>query len=182
MKDEDKMYVNYPKQQLIQLFVGNMGKTYRYIFITKFLAKATNKDANPIIIQKGSNLNGAYDARSLCHKVIVKNQSVNALLGNSDEPFLNKLVRISSLDKQVAFKGKEEKENVQKMISFLSSIPNLGQAYRYLQYSLYILDVWKAKKDKENEQLFKDLQNLALTVNNKLEIQDFYDTVLGQSC
>lgn len=94
MKDEDKMYVNYPKQQLIQLFVGNMGKTYRYIFITKLLAKATNKDANPIIIQKGSNLNGAYDARSLCHKVIVKNQSVNVLLGNFNEPFLNKLVRL----------------------------------------------------------------------------------------
>lgn len=182
MNDDEEMYVGYQNQKLIGLFVGQMGKTYRYIFVTELLAKTTNEKANPIVIQQGSELDGAYDARSLCHKVIVKNQTVNALLGNSNEPFLNKPARIPSLDKQVAFKGKEERNNVQKMISFLSSISTSGQAYHYLQYSLYILDLWKAKKDKENEQLFKGLQNLARSVNNKLEIQDFYDDVLDESC
>ena len=46
-------------------------KTYRYVLVTALLAKSTNKDVDILSLQAKDNSVGAYDARSLCHKVIV---------------------------------------------------------------------------------------------------------------
>jgi hypothetical protein len=45
--------------------------TYKYILITGLLAKRTNARVHPRALQARSSLPGAYDARSLCHSVVV---------------------------------------------------------------------------------------------------------------
>jgi hypothetical protein len=75
--------------------------TYKYILVTGLLGKLTNPKAHPRALQAGSDLPGAYDARSLCHKVIVpfeKGTGLN-LFGLSNEPFVNKLARHPTHDK-----------------------------------------------------------------------------------
>lgn len=71
-----------------QVLEGNH-KTYKYILFNGLLAKATNNSINPLALQAGAPIIGAYDARSLCHKVVVpfeRNFLQNAL-GGSNEPF-----------------------------------------------------------------------------------------------
>ncbi|EQA6227455.1 restriction endonuclease, SacI family [Enterobacter ludwigii] len=70
--------------------------TYRYILVTGLLAKATDNRANPLALQANAAVEGAYDARSLCHQVIVgkvENSFLEGKLGASNEPFLNKPAR-----------------------------------------------------------------------------------------
>mgnify|MGYP001171207629 CR=1 FL=1 len=74
-------------------------KTYRYILVTALLAKATNDEINILSLQKGDGDDGKYDARSLCHKVLVPFETLKlpGCLGSSNEPFLNKPARFVSL-------------------------------------------------------------------------------------
>ena len=81
-------------QQLIENILGASDVTFKYILVTGYLAKSVNPSAHPRAIQVGSSLNGAYDARSLCHKVVVGfEKSKGNLFGLSNEPFVNKPAR-----------------------------------------------------------------------------------------
>ena len=55
----------------IETILHGSHKTYKYILITQLLAKSVNEQINALAIQSGAPLEGAFDARSLCHKVIV---------------------------------------------------------------------------------------------------------------
>lgn len=80
--------------QLIELLLGATDITFKYILVTGFLAKCVNPKINARALQAGSSLNGAYDARSLCHGVVVGfEKSKGNLFGLSNEPFLNKPAR-----------------------------------------------------------------------------------------
>ncbi len=74
--------------------------TYKYILITGLLGKRANPHVHPRVLQAGSSLSGAYDARSLCHGVVVPFEKTKGnLLGLSNEPFLNKPARHAEHDK-----------------------------------------------------------------------------------
>lgn len=75
-------------------------KSFKYLLVTGVLAKAVQPNVHPRAIQVGSSLPGAYDARSLCHKVIVPFEKTRGnLFGMSDEPFVNKPLRHPEHDK-----------------------------------------------------------------------------------
>jgi hypothetical protein len=68
--------------------------TYKYILVTGLLGKRTNAKVHPRALQARSALPGAYDARSLCHSVVVSFEKTKGnLFGLSNEPFLNKPAR-----------------------------------------------------------------------------------------
>jgi hypothetical protein len=68
--------------------------TFKYILVTGLLGKLTNPQAHPRAIQVSSSLVGAYDARSLCHNVVVPFEKPHGnLFGLSNEPFVNKPAR-----------------------------------------------------------------------------------------
>lgn len=68
--------------------------TYRYFLVTSALAKAVNPNIHYRVLQKGSKLKGAYDARSVAHEIIVPfEKSHGERLGGSNEPFLNRPAR-----------------------------------------------------------------------------------------
>lgn len=68
--------------------------TYKYILVTGLLGKLTQPGVHPRALQAQSKLAGAYDARGLCHKVVVSFEKTKGnLFGLSNEPFLNKPAR-----------------------------------------------------------------------------------------
>src|SRR5690348_6497937 len=92
----DKPRIAPPEQarKLIDAVMSSKDVTFKYILVTGLLAKSTNPSIHPRAIQTGSKLANAYDARSLCHSVIVPFEKTRGdLFGLSNEPFVNKPAR-----------------------------------------------------------------------------------------
>ena len=124
-----------------QVIQGNH-KTYKYILVNGLLAKATNSKINALALQAGADLIGAYDARTLCHKVLVpfeRNFLQNAL-GGSNEPFLNKPARFTHLSNTNAVRRGKDKEALDKLIHIFNSIKSSKQAKSYLSCALEFLN------------------------------------------
>jgi SacI restriction endonuclease len=74
--------------------------TFKYLLVTGLLGKCTNPNVHPRALQVSSTLVHSYDARSLCHEVIVTFEKTKGdLFGLSNEPFLNKPARHPEHDK-----------------------------------------------------------------------------------
>lgn len=116
-------------------------KTYRYILVTALLAKATNDKINALSLQKGDGENGKYDARSLCHKVIVPFETLKlpGCLGSSNEPYLNKPARFVSLSLTNPVRRGNDYQTLSEVIAVLSEISNSEDAYKYLKSALFVL-------------------------------------------
>jgi hypothetical protein len=98
--DEDTSLAVATLDQIKQVLLAR-DVAFKYILVTGFLAKLTNPEAHPRALQAKSDLPGAYDARSLCHKVVVpfeKDSKLN-LLGLSNEPLVRKSARHPQHDK-----------------------------------------------------------------------------------
>lgn len=124
---------------LIDVILIGTHKTYRYILVTALLAKATNDSIDPLSLQVGDGSEGKYDARSLCHKVIVPFETMKlpGSLGNSNEPFLNKPARFQTLSMNNAVRAGRDRQTLQNLITILSSINSSKIAYTYLKSALY---------------------------------------------
>jgi hypothetical protein len=96
--------------------------TYRYILVNGLLAKASNDECNPICLQAGAELDGAFDARSLCHKVLVpvERELLGSRLGGSNEPFLNKPARFQTLSEENAVRRGRDTATLRTAISVLN--------------------------------------------------------------
>lgn len=116
-------------------------KTYRYILVNALLAKATNKDVDALSLQKGDGRKGKYDARSLCHNVIVpfEKLKLQGCLGDSNEPFLNKPARFVTLSVNNAVRAGKDRETLESLITILSQISTSEQAYEYLKSAMVVL-------------------------------------------
>ena len=125
-------------------------KTYKYVLVTGILAKATNGKANPLALQAGADLAGAYDARSLCHNVLVpfERDFLHNILGGSNEPFLNKPARFTHLSKDNAVRRGRDKEILLLLIDTLSSIRNRKMAKQYLACAFKFLEHQIEEADK----------------------------------
>lgn len=126
----------------IKKIINGRHKTYRYILVNGLLAKATNHLANPIALQAGSKLYGAFDARSLCHKVLVpfERDFLYKALGGSNEPFLNKPARFPELSETNAVRKGKDKEALLLLIKIFKSIESSFEAQSYLSCSLEFLN------------------------------------------
>lgn len=87
------------QKQAIRAILRGEQVTYRYILFTAALAKSENSSVHYRALQKGSKLQGAYDARSVAHGVIVSFEKANGeRLGGSNEPYLNRPARYPEFD------------------------------------------------------------------------------------
>jgi hypothetical protein len=116
-------------------------KTYKYVLVNGLLAKAVNGNINALALQAGAPIQGAYDARSLCHNVLVpfERDFLHSTLGGSNEPFLNKPARFTHLDKTNAVRRGEDKETLELLIDVLSAIDTSAEAMAYLSCALEFL-------------------------------------------
>jgi len=85
----------------IEEVINGPHKTFRYMLITGLLAAVTDKSLHPRCLQMNANIDGAFDARSLCQKVIVPFEKtyLQGRLGASNEPFANKSARFAMIEK-----------------------------------------------------------------------------------
>ncbi len=117
--------------------------TFRYILVTALLGKATNNSVNPLALQARASLKGAYDARSLCHSVVVpfeREKLLNAL-GGSNEPFLNKPARQPSIDPINPVRRGRDKQLLYLLCDFLPKIDTSVKAYIGLCDALHFASI-----------------------------------------
>jgi len=119
-------------------------KTYKYVLMTSLLAKATDRRANALCLQAGARVAGAFDARSLCHKVLVpfeRDNLANAL-GGSNEPYLNKPARFKKLSMRNAVRDGNDRETLHALIGTCELVNEGGSelAFACLSCCLMLLD------------------------------------------
>ncbi len=102
--------------------------TYKYILFTNILAKAVNPGIHYRSMQAKSNLDGAYNARSLGHKVVVPWEKEHGeRLGGSNEPFLNKPALDPEFDISNAARSVAAQERLYNLLDRLESMANSGE-------------------------------------------------------
>jgi hypothetical protein len=82
-------------QAKIKELITARTKAFRYAVLTQALAKASQQDLNCLVLQAGAGLPGAFDARSLCKKVVVpfEGRYFPGVLGTSQDPYVSKPLR-----------------------------------------------------------------------------------------
>lgn len=155
-------------------------KTYRYVMMTALLAKSTDSNIDVFSLQAKDESLGAYDARSLCHKVIVPfERSVfpNGI-GGSNEPYLNKPARFTRISKDNAVRKGNDTIALHKLISALSKIYTQKQAFRYLCHAVAIMEL--------NHNSYKSQFHIEIENSNKSgvtqNIFDYLYDLLDKSC
>lgn len=122
--------------------------TYRYILTNGLLAKATNNSCNPLVLQAGSSLEGAFDARTLCHFVLVpiERELLGERLGGSNEPFLNKPARFTELSINNPVRRGNDSLLLKTTIHILENIKTSDLALKALKDCIY----WIFKRPTRN--------------------------------
>ena len=148
--------------EFIDYVIDNTHLTFKYILFTAVLAKATDSSINPLCLQKKSELPGAYDARTVCHKVIVpfEMETLEKALGGSNEPFLNKPARFPELDKNNAVRRGNDQELLDALCDNLPTIQTSEDAYECLIYLLRKLIVIREEKKQRAIFSLPDSENL----------------------
>jgi len=135
LSDKDHRCIH---SNFLDFILMNKHLTFRYVLFTAVLAKATNSDINPLCLQAGSTLAGAYDARSLCHKVVVPFEisELNKAMGGSNEPFLNKPARFPELNITNPVKKGNDQLILNALCENLPKLRNSDDAFNCLVYLL----------------------------------------------
>lgn len=133
--------------EFIDLILDNTHLTYKYILFTAILSKATDATVNPLALQKKSKLPGAYDARTICHKVIVpfEMETLGKALGGSNEPFLNKPARNKELSTSNPVRNGKDALLLEKLCDTLPQISS-KEAFVSLIYIIKKLLIIKEEK------------------------------------
>lgn len=149
--------------QIKFLLIESTHKTYKYILINGLLGASAGN--NPLCLQKGSNLPNAWDARSLCHKVLVpfEREFMNNRLGGSNEPFLNKPARFVELSDQNAVRAGKDRKALMALIEIFGHSNINAISINLLKFSLHIVrqikvsEIINIQNDCLTEKLFTQL-------------------------
>ena len=119
------------------ILLESTNKTYKYILINGLLGAAAQWH-NPLILQKKSSLDRPWDARSVCHNVLVpfERDHMEGKLGNSNEPFLNKPARFPELSKGNAVRSGKDEQVLNALIKLFASLSDQADARRMLRNAL----------------------------------------------
>lgn len=151
--------------------------TYKYILLNGLLAKVTNVSANPLNLQAGSPLPGAFDARSLCHSVIVPFEQgvLGKRLGGSNEPFLNKPARFPYLSVENAVRRGEDKLTLERLIEIFNQVNEQENAEQELIAALHCILALKSRTLQFSEVIKEEV------VSKKI-ISEFVRNMVASSC
>jgi hypothetical protein len=163
---------NFAKE--IQTILLGTHLTFRYILVTALLAKATNPQINALCLQAGSKLDGAYDARSLCHGLLVPFER-KFFDGSSNEPFLNKPARAPELDPSNPVRRGNDQVLLDLLCTFLPKIQTQQEAFDALTDAILCCLVKFVQNKKSGA--VRAVKTPTLT-----EMNYFLDDLLEQSC
>lgn len=160
----------------IERILRGTHKTYKYILITQLVAKSVDNEINTLALQANAPLMGAFDSRSLCHKVVVpfERKFLKNALGGSNEPYLNKPARFTHLSETNAVRRGSDKGVLVSLIEILKNLDNI-YAKKYLCFAISVL----LKIGQEQMDIEK---NIRMNFSNTLEIYHFMRVLLTKSC
>lgn len=166
-----------PHSALIDYVLAGTHLTYKYVLFNALLAKSTDESLNPLCLQKKSELPGAFDARTVCHKVIVpfEQTTLQKVLGGSNEPFLNKPARYTDLSKDNAVRRGKDQEMLYRLCDELPQITSADDAYSDLVYFLGKLIVLRDENATLTEFSIPNSENLPI------KLMDFCKKLLSES-
>lgn len=127
--------------KLLKFIITGDHKTYRYILLTALLAKATDVKVDILSLQAGYEVGGSYDARSLCHEVIVpfERSFLKNSIGGSNEPYLNKPARFKSISLGNAVRKGKDKEMLEAMCLYLPKIKKSEDSLEILIDCIFLI-------------------------------------------
>ncbi len=160
----------------IKMIIQGKHLTFRYLLVTALLGKATNPKINALALQAGAKVAGAYDARSLCHGVVVslERQLLQSALGGSNEPFLNKPARFPTISPANPVRAGKDREMLQILHDLLSKIKTSEQAFGALCVAF----------SSAIEQQKKRVRSLAPSSNSQdsqLKVLEFLEVFVSES-
>ena len=166
-----------PIDNCIDLVLGSDHKTFKYILFTALLAKATDESIDILSLQKNDPSSGAYDARSLCHKVIVpfEKSVLDKVLGGSNEPYLNKPARFPRLTPENPVRKGKDKELLDLLCTTLPSVKTAQEARNSLIYLLH--DLVLLREQKEKDRTF----SIPITSNSPAKLFEFIMDFIQES-
>jgi len=174
-KDQNNELPSPECDEEIKTIIKGEHKTYRYILVTSLLGKATNSHVNPLALQASAKIDGAYDARSLCHKVVVplERTLLDRSLGGSNEPYLNKPARFPTISLDNAVRSGKDRQALHALHKILSALKTSEQAFNTLCVALrYTL---------ERISILKSVLPPGTSDKYHLEILDFIQALLSKS-
>ncbi|GEO27477.1 hypothetical protein Alches_25790 [Alicyclobacillus hesperidum subsp. aegles] len=124
-------------------------RSYRYVLPTQLLAKVTNPQANSLCLQKKSKIDGHFDARSLCHKVIVPfEREQGEPLGGSPEPYVNNPLRVPEVT-AAHRSAQKDKEGWDKLCAVLSEVQNTNdQSFSEKVFLQILLEIRRIQQER----------------------------------
>lgn len=179
-KSKDRCNKNRVKSCLIKSTIDFVMQssgclTYQYIMITAFVAKALNEDVDILSLQDRSDFDGAYDARSLCAKVVYKFQKdhlSNVINGANEDPLVNKPGRYTRLDKDNAASSSSKKA----LFLLCDNLPKIQTSEEAISCLDYVISSCLDLKEKREKEL-KELIDKSECSNNLLRnaLSNFID-------
>lgn len=123
-------------------------KTYHYVLPTQLLAKSVDSDLDVHSLQAAYEAPGAFDARTIAHKIIVSFDRANhRVLGGSPEPYVNNPVRVPGVipayrDQQMV------KEDWDKLVAVLDAVEDANSdAFTELTFEQVLFEIYKLLAD-----------------------------------
>jgi len=121
-KPQDPLGKGHSLTHLIRDCLTSVIKTYHYVLPTQLLAKSVSPELDAHSLQVAYQAPGAFDARTVAHKVIVPfDQTNHRVLGGSPEPYVNNPVRVPGVIS--AYRDQQKvKEDWDKLVAVLDAV------------------------------------------------------------
>ncbi len=151
--------------------------TYKYIVVTALLAKATNEAINPLAIQANADIENAFDARSLCHSVVVPNEAslLKSALGGSNEPYLNKPARTPFLSESNPVRAGRDRETLKLICRTLPLVKTRDEGAKALTDALFYALQFQHLREKDVESAVAGLEAAPA------QVRSFLKALLGET-
>jgi len=133
---------------LIQGCLTSKIKTYHYVLPTQLLAKAVDPTLNAHSIQTAYDSPGAFDARTVAHKVIVPfDQANHRVLGGSPESYVNNPVRVPAITAEYRSQQKN-RADWDKLIAVLDAVEGVDdQGFTQRVFDQVLFEIYRLLAD-----------------------------------
>ena len=136
----------------VAAIINGRHKTFRYMLLTGLLVAVADKKLHPRCLQVNAEVEGAFDARSLCQKVIVpfEKKMLQGRLGASNEPFANKSARFAMIEKTNNVRKGNDERTLFALYDVLEFVRLSGDEVRLRLFRLALALVGKLPPNKSS--------------------------------
>lgn len=139
-------------------------KTFRYMLFTGLLVAVTDKRYHPRCLQMNADVQGRFDARSLCQKVVVpfEKKMLNGRLGASNEPYANKSARFAMIEKTNNVRKGKDEHALFALYDVLEFVRMSAEPVRVKAFSYAISVICKMPANKSSVTVLPSLESAAV--------------------